>query len=61
MTIEVRQLTIYSRVIPPHDAEETAQPQPGAENRDDGSQTGPHAAASGTLALHHLHTEPRER
>ncbi|QOL15863.1 hypothetical protein [Dickeya dianthicola] len=60
MTIEVRQLTIYSRVIQPNEPDSPHQTESDVENRDGGPSASP-LATPGTIALHHLHTEPRER
>ncbi|MBO8135577.1 hypothetical protein [Dickeya fangzhongdai] len=56
MAIEVRQLTIYSRVIQPNEPDSPHQAESDAENRDAGPSANP-----GAISFHHLQTEPRER
>ncbi|UMB76129.1 hypothetical protein FXN80_18955 [Dickeya fangzhongdai] len=60
MAIEVRQLTIYSRVIQPNEPDSPHQAESDVENRDAGPSANP-SATPGAISFHHLQTEPRER
>ncbi len=66
MAIEVRQLTIYSRVIQPNDPDAVRQ-DTGSLDSDTGNtadnrgQDASHSAPAGTQVLHHLNSGPRER
>ncbi|RNM04863.1 hypothetical protein [Dickeya undicola] len=60
MAIEVRQLTIYSRVISPNEPDAPHQAESNEENRDAGPSASP-SATPGSVTFHHLQTEPRER
>ncbi|ACZ78294.1 conserved hypothetical protein [Dickeya parazeae Ech586] len=66
MAIEVRQLTIYSRVIQTNDPDaarqDTGRHDSDTDNTADNS--GPdaaHSAPAGSQVLHHLSSRPRER
>ncbi|WP_226067428.1 hypothetical protein [Dickeya zeae] len=66
MAIEVRQLTIYSRVIQPNDPDAPRQDTDRLDSGTDNtaSNSGPdaaHTAPAGTQVLHHLSSGPRER
>ncbi|QYM94694.1 hypothetical protein FGI04_01230 [Dickeya ananatis] len=66
MAIEVRQLTIYSRVIQPNDPDVPRQDTGSLDSDTDNTadnrgQDASHSAPVGTQVLHHLNSGPRER
>ncbi|GAB7263144.1 MULTISPECIES: hypothetical protein [Dickeya] len=66
MAIEVRQLTIYSRVIQPNDPDAPRQDTGSLDNdtdntADNSGQDASHTTPAGTRVLHHLNSGPRER
>ncbi|MBP2845909.1 hypothetical protein J8655_10505 [Dickeya oryzae] len=66
MAIEVRQLTIYSRVIQPNDPDAARQDTGSLDSDTDNTadnrgQDASHSAPAGTQVLHHLNSGPRER